>query len=324
MKELIDFDPLKTIRITTKNNFCDFVIKQSEENKLEFDLPEEILVENYNQDDETIINIKNNKEGFLSKFFNFNFKSDGKVNLFCNKNVENIIIENVSNDCKIINMKLKSLIIENISGDSYIEKSVINNLYIKTISGDIKLHESLIKSLSIKLTSGDLFAKESSINKIEAKSISGDIYIDSLIQNFDKSDIRVVSGDIQVKVNGNDPIYLIRSGNKLASSLKSNIPLKDFNSEIKNRIMEIKSTSGDIKISSKDDFVEKKDSFFDEKEEEIINKIKNTELLTEEEIKILDLLESKKISKEFALELLIDIGYNKEEAEKFLEDKGVN
>jgi DUF4097 and DUF4098 domain-containing protein YvlB len=187
-------------------------------------------------------------------------------------------------------------------------------------SGDILIEDSKIDDLCMSMASGDISIKKSVITNAKIKTASGDILIDSLSKNF-YCEIDSASADIDLIVQGKDRIYLEGSIKRFSSSIKSNIDLiqkADSSLSSQRRILKANVMSGDITIQGISIEGEPEKESLIQEEMPI-----GDELLTVEEKKILDLLKGEKISRLFALELLGELGYSREEAEKFLKDRGL-
>ena len=317
MKRL-DLISLKKLIIKVKDFGCDLKIEKADKTYIEYNLPEKAFLEHEHNSVENTITINYEKTGIFSKIFSFNtfFSDNSYIKIYLGDEIEDLEISSVSGDVSMDKINLNEFILITVSGDTVINDSEIKKSYFKSVSGDFVINNSIMPKTSVKLTSGDFRSSQSSFNHFKGKSVSGDFKIDSLKKTFELLELHLVSGDTKIKVEGNEPINLQK---KILGSVKSNIPIDYKTGENRNII--IKSTSGDLYIQS----IEAKEKYDEEKydEEKIKEKIKNTELLTEEEIKITELLKNGKISKEFALELLIECGYNEEEANKFLERRGI-
>ncbi|SHE93864.1 DUF4097 and DUF4098 domain-containing protein YvlB [Marinitoga hydrogenitolerans DSM 16785] len=258
------------------------------------DFPENVKIENYVRDGIWYLKIEQNSNSFISKILGFSFNSFSH------------------GDAKLkINNDIIDLNINSVSGDITLNDVSLEKLFLKTVSGDINIYNSKIKHLEYNSTSGDIETSNSIIDFIKVKTVSGDCEIDYLNSDFACS-IKTVSGDIDLFVLGNDEINITKDSS-LSGEIHSNIPLKVGGISEK-RFINFKSVSGDLTIKSK-------------KEEKHKNKEKKTtetniesKLFTPEERKILELLKSKKISEEFAVELLENVGYTKEDAEIFLKE----
>jgi DUF4097 and DUF4098 domain-containing protein YvlB len=317
MKSL-ELKPLKKLILKVKDFGCDLKIEKAEKTSIEYDLPEKVFLEHEHSSTENTITVSCEKTGLFSKIFSFNtfFSDNSYIKIYLGDEVEDLEISSVSGDVSMEKISLNEFVLITVSGDTVINDSEIKKAYFKSVSGDFMVKNCIMPKISVKLTSGDFRSSQSSFYIFKGKSVSGDFKIDSLEQNFELLELHLVSGDTKLKVEGNESINLQK---KILGSVKCNIPI-EYKSG-KNRNIVIKSTSGDLYIQS----VEAKKNISEEKfdEEKIKEKIKNTELLTEEEIKIIDLLKKGKISKEFALELLIECGYTEEEALKFLERREI-
>ncbi|KAF2957049.1 DUF4097 family beta strand repeat-containing protein [Marinitoga sp. 38H-ov] len=281
----------------------DITINSSTNNSFEIeDLTKNIEIENFVKNDVWYINIKPKNESFLSKIFGFQFtqSNDLDANLYINQDVLNIRINTVSSDISANNILLDKFNIKNVSGDVDINNSKINSLIINGTSGDLETHNSSIKSFYI-------------------KTVSGDCVIDYLHENFKLVKIKSVSGDAHLYINGEKEIYL-KKESSLSGDINTNIPVKFEESD--ERYIIFNTLSGDL-------FIERTNIKTNQNNEKTINQnssvqknnnLLNDNLLTIEEQKILELYISGKINKEFAIELLENIGYTKEDAYIFLKE----
>jgi DUF4097 and DUF4098 domain-containing protein YvlB len=211
--------------------------------------------------------------------------------------------------------KLKSA-----AGDFDIYNINVTNGEFSFASGDLSIEDSRIDNLIINMAAGDISIKKSLITNAKIKTASGDILIDSLVKDF-YCEIDSASADIDLIIQGKDSIYLEGSIKRFSSSIKSNIGLiqkADSSLSSQRRILKANVMSGDITIQGIE--IEGEPEKEDHSQAE---KSLGDELLTVEEKKILELLKEEKISRSFAIELLGELGYKQEEAEKFLKDRGL-
>ncbi|GAB6188661.1 hypothetical protein JCM30566_04000 [Marinitoga arctica] len=272
----------------------DLDIVNDEEILFEYeDFPENIDIESYIKDEIWFLKIKQKSDSFISKMFgfSFNFSSKGSAKLKVNSNI-------------------LAINIDDISGDISLNKMMLDELNAKTVSGDIEIYNSKIKHLKYYSTSGDLEIANSSIYSLEIKTVSGDCEIDYLVEDFKEAKIKTVSGDVELYVAGRKEVFLNKN------TLPSGEVYADLSLKIEHstkRFIDFKSVSGDLTIKEKKN-IGNNNVVFEEEE------IKTNNLLTPEEQKTLELYIKGKINKEFAIELLENLGYAKEDAENFLKN----
>ncbi|OQY10732.1 MAG: hypothetical protein B6I29_00795 [Marinitoga sp. 4572_148] len=274
----------------------DIDIECGNENIFEYeDFPENIEIENYVENEKWYLNIKSKSDSFVSKIFgfSFNFNSSGYAKLKINSDISNILINSVN-------------------GDVSVNKISLDGFYIKSVSGDCEIYNSEIKYLEFHSTSGDLESTKTPINSLNIKSVSGDCGIDYLTENFKEANIKTVSGDIDLYIDGEKEIF-IKKNTSPSGEIQTNIPLRF--KESSERFVAFKSVSGDLTIKRKKVKTNNKSA---KTVEESFEKTDN--LLTPEEQKIIELYKEGKINKEFAIELLENIGYTHDGAESFLND----
>ncbi|KLO24700.1 MULTISPECIES: DUF4097 family beta strand repeat-containing protein [unclassified Marinitoga] len=282
----------------------DLDISTGKETFFEYDnFPENIEIENYVKNGIWHLNFKQKSDSFLTKIFGFSFNSgfSGNANLKVDKNIFSFDINNVS-------------------GDISLNKLELEKFKVKTVSGDINIYNSKIKYLEFFSTSGDLSSSNSIFYSVDIKNVSGDCNIDYLDSKFKNVFIKTVSGDTEIYISGNDIVF-IKKGASPSGKIHSNIPLKfDINSHnIPSRFIDFKGVSGDLIIKLKGQ-ISKQDIFSNKNTKENENKLSTNELLTAEERKILELYKAEKINKDFALELLKNIGYTEKDAEVFFNE----
>ncbi|MFA6997264.1 MAG: DUF4097 family beta strand repeat-containing protein [Defluviitoga sp.] len=238
------------------------------------------------------------------------------------KYIEDFLIDTKAGDVKI-NLEgtiIDEFILKSAAGDFDILNIKVVNGEFNFASGDLLIENSEIDDLSIRMASGDISIKKSLITNARIKTASGDILVDSLSKDF-YCEIDSASADIDLIVQGKDRIYLEGSIKRFSSSIKSNIDLiqkADSSLSSQRRILKANVMSGDITIQGISIEGEPEKESLIQEEMPI-----GDDLLTVEEKKILDLLKGEKISRLFALELLGELGYSREEAENFLKNRGL-
>ncbi|KUK80892.1 MAG: Uncharacterized protein XD96_1345 [Petrotoga mobilis] len=239
------------------------------------------------------------------------------------KTLKSLRVDTGSGDVSIDlnNSELEELILKGASGDFEIHNVNILNGDFSMASGDVLVENSKIENLKLIMASGDVSIKNCIVKAANFKSASGDISVDSLDKNF-YCTVNTASGDIDLIVQGKEKIYLEAPIHRFSSSIKSNVDLvqrSDSSTLPKKRVLKINVMSGDIRIRGVAPHVEVIEEMGKEKSEDFS---KGDEFLTIEEKKILSLLKEKKISRSFAIELLKELGYSEELADKFLKDRG--
>jgi len=241
------------------------------------------------------------------------------------KTLKFLMVDTGSGDVSInLNKReMNELILKGASGDFEIHNVNILNGDFSMASGDVFVDNSKIENLKLNMASGDVSINKSIVKVANFKTASGDIFVDSLGEDFYCS-VNTASGDTDLIVQGKEKIYLESPINRYSSSIKSNVDLvqsSDSSTMPKKRVLKINVLSGDISIRG----VEPQGKVIEEIEKEKPEDVsKGDEFLTIEEKKILSLLKEEKISRSFAIELLKELGYSEELAEKFLKDRGCN
>jgi DUF4097 and DUF4098 domain-containing protein YvlB len=239
------------------------------------------------------------------------------------KTLKSLRVDTGSGDVSIDlnNSEMDELILKGASGDFEIHNVNISYGDFSMASGDVLVQNSKIVNLKLSVASGDVLIKNSIVKVANFKSASGDISVDSLDRDF-YCIVNTASGDINLIVQGREKIYLEAPIHRYSSSIRSNVDLvqsSDSSTMPKKRVLKINVMSGDISIKG----VELHEKIIEEVEKEESKDIsKGDEFLTIEEKKILSLLKEGKISRSFAIELLKELGYSEELAEKFLKDRG--
>jgi len=239
------------------------------------------------------------------------------------KTLKSLMVDTGSGDVNIDlnNSDMDELILKGASGDFEIHNVNVLNGDFSMASGDVLVENSKIENLKLNMASGDVSIKNSIVKVANFKSASGDISVDSLDKDFYCS-VNTASGDIDLLVQGKEKIYLEAPIHRYSSSIRSNVDLvqsSDSSTMPKKRVLKINVMSGDISIRG----VELQGKVIEEVEKEESEDVsKGDEFLTIEEKKVLSLLKERKISRSFAIELLKELGYSEELAEKFLKDRG--
>ncbi|MDO7975539.1 DUF4097 family beta strand repeat-containing protein [Oceanotoga teriensis] len=313
------------IVLSIKHKGADITIKSSNDiNKIVFESGDNVLYDIQEFGNELFLEFSNEKRNgnIIDRIFDFGFNSTIDITLFINENVKSLEIEATAGDLNVKDLKIKNLKTKLIAGDMIISGLNLEQLNCNLTTGDLSVKDSEIKYAYLKMTTGDTSLNNTKINKIMASLVTGDLKIDYLTKNFKESEIKVITGDATISVEGETPINLKKSIS-MASSLKSNITLN--NDYGINRNLKIKIITGDVRIKQKKLSNSNSDFINSNSEEDLSveNEIQNINMLTQEEQKIIELLKSEKISKTFAIELLEQLGYKEEEAKKFLDDRGV-
>ncbi|MDY6894031.1 MAG: DUF4097 family beta strand repeat-containing protein [Thermotogota bacterium] len=239
------------------------------------------------------------------------------------KTLKSLMVDTGSGDVNIDlnNSDMDELILKGASGDFEIHNVNILNGDFSMASGDVFVDNAKIENLKLSMASGDVSIKKSIVKAANFKSASGDVFVDSLDKDF-YCTVNTASGDIDLLVQGKEKIYLEAPIHRYSSSIMSNVDLvqsSDSSTMPKKRVLKINVMSGDISIRG----VELQGKVIEEVEKEESEDVsKGDEFLTIEEKKVLSLLKERKISRSFAIELLKELGYSAELAEKFLKDRG--
>lgn len=238
------------------------------------------------------------------------------------KMLESLMVNTGSGDVSIDlnDSDMDELILKGASGDFEIYNVNILNCDFSMASGDVLVENSKIENLKLSMASGDVSIKNCIVKAANFNSASGDIFVDSLVEDF-YCTVNTASGDIDLIVQGKEKIYLEAPIHRFLSSIKSNVDLvqnSDSSTLPKKRVLKINVMSGDISIRGVAPHGEVIEEMRKEKREDFS---KGDEFLTIEEKKILSLLKEKKISRSFAIELLKELGYSEELADKFLKDR---
>ncbi|BBE31831.1 hypothetical protein OSSY52_19720 [Tepiditoga spiralis] len=308
---IINMIPLKNLEIEAPKINLDLNVKKGDSLQLEFDDDNELNIENYSNSDTNIIKFQNKKEDFFTNFLG-SFISGKNIDcvLTIPPEVKSISIKSTNGDVYMSDLNIDYLYTKLTTGDIEIKDCSIDVLEQKIITGDLSIKNTKILDFISKVTTGDVSIKNSDLNRIEVSLITGDIHLDSLSENFNKSTLKVITGDAELYIKGTDPVYLEKKLTPYSASLKTNIPT--INGYGNNRNLEIKATASTVRLIGK------------KSNDTKINLGKNdTEIMSEEEKKIIDLLKQGKISREFALELLIELGYDSNSGETFLKKRDI-
>jgi len=239
------------------------------------------------------------------------------------KTLKSLRVDTGSGDVSIdlSNSEMDELILKGASGDFEIHNLNISYGDFSMASGDVLIQNSKIENLKLSMASGDVSIKNSIVKVANFKSASGDISVDSLDKDF-YCTVNTASGDIDLIVQGKEKIYLEAPIHRFSSSIRSNVDLvqnNDSSTMPKKRVLKINVLTGDISIRGVEILGKSIDWQEEEKGEDVSQ---GDEFLTIEEKKILSLLKERKISRSFAIELLKELGYSEELADKFLMDRG--
>lgn len=329
MSKKINLEGYKRISINSK--FDEVKLKVKKSDKTYFEIEEEVIDELFHEkenSDSYLIKFTRDNDSFINKFFGFMSNNTFHATLYISNDFEDLKINFTQGDMQIENVNLKILDNKIITGNTKIYDSIIQNNRTKLITGNFYVENSDLSNEEISVTTGNVYYKNSKIHNIDCHLITGNIEIDSLNTNFNLLKIKVITGDAKISVKGKSPIYITKKLTPYSATLKSNIDLiekGDVEMLNDNRRIMAKIITGNIKIMGIEDDIkiinknEQNKTNYNEDEE-----INSEDFLTQEEKKILDLLKQKKVSYEFAIELLSEIGYDNETAEKFLKDRGIS
>lgn len=322
MKDIIKLNSLNSLDFQTKGFNAEINVIPGDELRCEIDSSDENKpkIEKSESGDTNYLYINYNDDGFLNNIFGFNFITRKKIYI-------TLIIpeetKNLSFNCSVGTLSVKNLNKNDFyakisTGEIIINDCYFNSSAFKVVTGDAKINNMKTDNFKTTITTGEAKIKNSSINSGEASVVTGDLRLDSLSRNFKSFYIKVVTGDAKITLEGKEPIYLEKKLTPYTASIKSN--LDTINNWNDTRYIFAKIVTGDVEITGK----ESENNFStnerpqEEKPEDISEK-----LITDEERKIINLCETKKISYDFALELLSELGYENDEAVKFLEERGI-
>jgi len=193
------------------------------------------------------------------------------------------------------------VILKTANGDVEISGVNLEKLEISSVSGDLSMEDSHLNEFHMRSTSGNVKARNTRIDNMSFTSVSGDLSVDYFPKDFGYLKINTVSGDVDIYVEGGEEIILKKRSK--FSDVKSRIPVKMVDQIMGSgvrRYVEFSSVSGTLTVESRHD--------------------EGKSFAGIEEYKILELLKYGKISRDFAMELLMNLGYSREDAENFLRE----
>lgn len=329
MSKKINLEGYKKVSIESKFDEVKLNVVKSDSTYfyLEEDLEEEL---SYGQigTDGYYIKFSRDNDSFLNKFFGFMSNKTLHATLYVKEDFEELKINFTQGDVNIKDIDLINFENKIITGNTRIKNSKIQKHQTKLITGNFLAENSDFLKEDISVTTGNISYEDSKIQYIDCHLITGNVNIDKMNSNFDFIKIKVITGEANVSICGKDPIYITKKLTPYSATLKSNIDLiekQDVEISSDARRMSVKVITGNIKIKGidSDQFSEQSSKEVTEEKVSEEKKINSDDFLTQEEKKILDLVKQKKISYEFAIELLSEIGYNENDAKKFLEERGV-
>ncbi|MDK2945608.1 DUF4097 family beta strand repeat-containing protein [Geotoga petraea] len=330
MSKTINLEGIKRINIESKHDEIKLNVTKSEKSYFEL---EEDLEEGFPHgkigEDGYFIRFSRSNDSFLNKFFGFISNKTLHVNLYLADNFEELKVNFVQGDVNIKDVNLNYFENKIITGNTRIKKSKIKNHKSKLITGNFLSENSDFLNDEISVTTGNIKYEDSKIQNIDCHLITGNLDISKMNSDFDLMKITVITGEAMVNICGKEPIYITKKLTPYSSTLKSNVDLiekQDVELSFEKRRMVVKVITGNLKIRGIESkhFTKQKN---DEKHFNSTNteeKIISDDFLTQEEKKILELFKQEKISYDFAIELLSEIGYNKDDAEKFLKKRGAS
>ncbi len=332
MSKIIDLEGFKKISINSK--FDEIKLKILKSSKTYFEVEEDIDADLFHEkesEDSYFIKFTRDNDSFLNKFFGFMSNETFHATLHLSENFEEVKINFTQGDIFLEGIELNSFDNKIITGNTSIKNCKIKNNRTKLITGNFYVDNSDMINEEISVTTGNIKYRDSKIHNIDCHLITGNLKIDSLNSNFDLIKLKLITGDANLSICGKDPIYITKKLTPYSATLKSNIDLiekDDVEMLNENRKISVKAITGNVKIKGIDQEQYSTQKGFEEKEVENVqkneNNINSEDFLTQEEKKILDLVKNKKISYDFAIELLSEIEYDKEQAEKFLDDRGIS
>ncbi|MCD6443295.1 MAG: DUF4097 family beta strand repeat protein [Thermotogae bacterium] len=193
------------------------------------------------------------------------------------------------------------VILKTANGDVEISGVNLKKMELSSVSGDLSMENSHLSEFHIRSTSGNVKARNTRIDNMSFTSVSGDLSVDYFPKDFGYLKINTVSGDVDIYVEGGEEIILKKRSK--FSDVKSRIPVKMVDQIMGSgvrRYVEFSSVSGTLTVESRHD--------------------EGKSFAGIEEYKILELLKYGKISRDFAMELLMNLGYLREDAENFLRE----
>ncbi|MGM0640005.1 MAG: DUF4097 family beta strand repeat-containing protein [Thermotogota bacterium] len=328
MSRTINLEHFKRVSINSK--FDEIKLKVLKSNKTYFELEEDIdsdLFLEKEGEDSYFIKFTRDNDSFLNKFFGFMSNDTFHATLYVSEEFEELKINFTQGDIYLENIELNFLDNKIITGNTNIKNCKIKNNKTKLITGNFHADNSDLINEEISVTTGNIRYKDSKIQNIDCHLITGNVKIDSLNSNFDLIKLKIITGDASLSICGKEPIYITKKLTPYSATLKSNIDLieKDDVDMLKEtRKISVKAITGNVKIKGIEQDQYSSQSINEEKTNQPNQKMNSEDFLTQEEKKILDLLKQKKISYDFALELLSEMGYDNQQAEKFLNDRGIS
>ena len=273
--------------ISISSASIDLTVLRSKDDRaiFEYEEVEEMDVSSHVINDEWRIKINRVKgRSIFSLLFDVPFWKTIRGFLHIPDRVEELMLKTASGDVEMKGLSLKRVELSSVSGDLRVENSNLHELHMRSTSGNVKTRNTRIENMSL-------------------ASVSGDLQLDYLPRNFGYLRISTVSGDARIYVEGNEEI-MVKKRSKF-SDVSSNIPMRMVEHVPRGpemrRYIEFSAVSGDLLL-------------------ELRHGEEGGRHAGTEEYKILELLKQGKISRDFAIELLMNLGYSEEEANKFLSE----
>jgi len=327
MQGFITFeDNIRKVVISAKFMGMDISVNESEQNTFEYAQDIDVVASYETTDDTIYITLANERKGFLSNIISFSGPTI-RTRLLVKPSVKEIELKTINGDISIDELKLDRVYLNVTSGDIAINDCTIGLVAVKAITGDIKIDNCHIGCLEGTITTGDATVSNSLLKELNCSVITGDLKINKLSSDFLRSKLNLVTGDAKIFISGTQPVNYTSKSTRFTSNVRSNIPLiQDGFSRLDKRSLDISVVTGDINIVGMEENCEYTDNNCcgtSSQSKTAEQRAKNSgNFLTPEEQKVLKLLDEKKISFEFAVELLQELGYNKEEAVKTLNNRG--
>lgn len=120
-----------------------------------------------------------------------------KLNIYIPQSIKlsDIIIKTTSSDIKVADIKLEDeILLESVSGDLTLKNIKCKNLKLKATSGDIQVSNSILHKVRCETFSGDCIVEKSEINILDCKTTSGNV--DICRCDGEETELISVSGDI--------------------------------------------------------------------------------------------------------------------------------
>ncbi len=211
-----------------------------------------------------------------------------------------------SGDLSVENVSCEDTNITTVSGDVRIRNGVHKRMVLKSTSGDLRVEGTELDFFNAHSVSGDLFLRNLGFKISSLRTISGDVKMENMKANFEEMNVKTVSGDVNMILDGKPSAHFDFS----SVSGKVIINDKPFEGRKRNIIFEttekpfssvtLESVSGDVKV------------FFP-------NDIPSPHEETEELLR--DILKDGRATLEEVKELMLTLGYSEEEIKNFFNEE---